>query len=216
MYLVLKEQIKVHILETSECLGQNSPNSCHFWNNISVLFRILHHSSVSWDITLLYFFSWSFMFFQQKEPIKIQIWWNLMQAVTSLTFCTLMGSFCPNDIVSTTKVQKSYLSWHRRLIQSLKKNWLLVSNMTWRIWWIFSQPLKSENFTSMGSFCPKYIRFGPKNTEELSFMILNSDAKFEFPDLVVSKMAWGIEWNFIKALKILKNGTFDGLFLSNA
>ena len=38
---------------------------------------------------------------------------------------------------------------------------------------------KSKNFTSMGSFCPKYMRFELKNTEELSFMTLNSDAEFE-------------------------------------
>ena len=38
---------------------------------------------------------------------------------------------------------------------------------------------KSENFTLMGYFCPKYMRFELKNTEELSFMTLNSDAKFE-------------------------------------
>ena len=38
---------------------------------------------------------------------------------------------------------------------------------------------KSRNFTSMGSFCPKYMRFELKNTEELSFMTLNSDAEFE-------------------------------------
>ena len=38
---------------------------------------------------------------------------------------------------------------------------------------------KSENFTSMGFFCPKYMRFALKNTEELSFMTLNSDAKFK-------------------------------------
>ena len=39
---------------------------------------------------------------------------------------------------------------------------------------------KSENFTSMGYYyCPKYTRFELKNTEELSFMTLNSDAKFE-------------------------------------
>ena len=39
---------------------------------------------------------------------------------------------------------------------------------------------KSENFTSMGSFCAKYIRFELKNTDELSFMTPNSDAKFEY------------------------------------
>ena len=39
---------------------------------------------------------------------------------------------------------------------------------------------KSINFTSMGYFCSKYMRFELKNIlEELSFMTLNSDAKFE-------------------------------------
>ena len=39
---------------------------------------------------------------------------------------------------------------------------------------------KSENFTLIGCFCPKYMRFGhKKNAERLSFMTLNSDAKFE-------------------------------------
>ena len=40
---------------------------------------------------------------------------------------------------------------------------------------------KSENFTPMGYFCPKYVRFEPKKREELSLMALNSDAKFEKP-----------------------------------
>ena len=38
---------------------------------------------------------------------------------------------------------------------------------------------KSENFFSMGSFCPMYIRFKAKNAEELLFMTMNIDAKFE-------------------------------------
>ena len=37
----------------------------------------------------------------------------------------------------------------------------------------------SENFTSIDWFCSKYLRFELKNTEELSFMRPNSDAKFE-------------------------------------
>ena len=40
---------------------------------------------------------------------------------------------------------------------------------------------KSKNFTLMGYFCPKYVRFELKITEELSLMVLNSDAKFEKP-----------------------------------
>ena len=39
---------------------------------------------------------------------------------------------------------------------------------------------KSKNFTLMGHSCPKNMRFElKKNTEDLSFMTLNSDAKFE-------------------------------------
>ena len=34
---------------------------------------------------------------------------------------------------------------------------------------------KSKSFTSMGSFCPKYVK--AKNTEGLSIMTLNSDTK---------------------------------------
>ena len=38
---------------------------------------------------------------------------------------------------------------------------------------------KFENFNSMGYFCPKRMRFELENTEELSFMTLNCDTKFE-------------------------------------
>ena len=37
---------------------------------------------------------------------------------------------------------------------------------------------KSKNFTSIGYCCPKYVRFEPKSTEELSFMT-EHDAKLE-------------------------------------
>ena len=43
--------------ETFECFGKNLPNSsCHFPNHKSVFLQILHDSSVSWNITLLYVF----------------------------------------------------------------------------------------------------------------------------------------------------------------
>ena len=41
------------------------------------------------------------------------------------------------------KVQKSYVSWNWRVMQSLKKNWLLVSKMTWGIWWILMRAAAS-------------------------------------------------------------------------
>ena len=134
-------------------LGSKLLNSWHFWNNKSVFLQILHHSSLSWDITSFYFFSWNCMYFQQKEHIKVQIRWNFKWAIKSVKFCTLMGSSCPNNKVSAKKVQKSYLSWHWRVMQSLKQNWLLVSNMTWGIRWVFTKPLKSLEIL------PRWARF---------------------------------------------------------
>ena len=120
------------------------------------------------------------------------IGWTIIRALKYLKVCTLMGSFCPknvmfqlenfswimchdtegwckgklthglkNDIrnlinfhVSSRKsenlhfdwiflskayndldekIQKIYVSWHWRVVQSFKKNWLLVPKMTWRI-----------------------------------------------------------------------------------
>ena len=38
---------------------------------------------------------------------------------------------------------------------------------------------KSENFTSIGHFCPKHMRLELKNAEELSSVTLNSDVNLE-------------------------------------
>ena len=48
--------------------------------------------------------------------------------------------------VSAKKVQKNYLSWHWKKIQTLKKNWLFIWKMTWGIWWTLTWAVeKSEN-----------------------------------------------------------------------
>ena len=60
--------------DTFKCSGENLQNSsCHFPSNNSVFLQILHHSSVSWEITPLYFFSSKNTYFAQKEPIKVKI-----------------------------------------------------------------------------------------------------------------------------------------------
>ena len=52
------------------------------------------------------------------------------------------------------KVQKSYVSWNWRVMQSLKKNWLLAPKMTWGIWWILMRAVASlEICTLMCYFC---------------------------------------------------------------
>ena len=101
------------------CLDQNSPDSCQFWNNKLIFLQILGHSSVSWDITPTYFFRWNCNYFQQKETIKVQIWWNFTWAVISLEFCILPGSFCPNHT-------KFLLKKHRRVISHETEEWCKV------------------------------------------------------------------------------------------
>ena len=60
-----------------------------------------------------------------------------------------------------------------------KKNWLVVSNMTWGILWILTQTLKSPKILLQWTILSKVYEVWAKNTEELSFMALNSDEKFE-------------------------------------
>ena len=79
------------------------------------------------------------------------------------------------------KIQKSDVSWHWRVVQSLKKKITLCSRNDIRNLLDF-QPTtqKSHSFTLMGYFGPKYMGVELiKNTEESSFMTLNSDSKFE-------------------------------------
>ena len=85
------------------------------------------------------------------------------------------------------KVQGRYFSWHWRVMQSLKKNWLVVWKMTWDISQIFTRALESLKIaTVMQSFNPKYelnIYRGKSMsltiTEELCVMTNKNNAKFE-------------------------------------
>ena len=68
--------------------------------------------------------------------------------------------------VLVEKVQKSYISWHWRMMQSLKKKWLLVPKMTWGIWWILMRAVASLKIcTIMCYCCQKYIMFEPKKVQ---------------------------------------------------
>ena len=67
---------------------------------------------------------------------------------------------------------------------------------------------KSENFTLMGYFCPKYMRFELKNYRGAIFHDIEQECKISIsPGLAVLKMTWEIGWTFIRAPKSLKNWT---------
>ena len=118
---------------------------------------------MSWEITLLYFFSWNFIWFGQTKPIKVQNFRLLTAHVKFHHICTLIGSFCRKYIDSQLKkVQRSYVSWHWRMMQNLEKNQFVVSKVT-RIWRILIRALKvSKICTLISPFLAKYINFDLK------------------------------------------------------
>ena len=89
-----KGQSNCKLFETFECSNQNSPNSCHFWNNKSefplnlfyqslvpsniiplyfLSLNLFYQSLVPSNIIPLYFLSLGIICFGQKHPMKVQI-----------------------------------------------------------------------------------------------------------------------------------------------
>ena len=64
------------------------------------------------------------------------------------------------------KVQWSYFSWHWRVMQNLKKSWLVVSKMAWGIC-KFSTLQSFKIWTLMGWFYPKWNLYRLKIYREL-------------------------------------------------
>ena len=71
IYFAQKESIKVKILETFECSGQNLSNSlCQSWNHKLTPLQILHPSSVSWKITPALFLAQTMYTLLKKSLLK--------------------------------------------------------------------------------------------------------------------------------------------------
>ena len=88
---------------------------------------------------------------------------------------------CKVHNVWLKKVQWSYLSWHWRVMQNLKKNWLVVWKMTWGIWQIFTRAfknLKNLHFNEL-LLTKVYNVWAKKSSEELCLISLRTDLKFE-------------------------------------
>ena len=134
---------------------------------------------MSWETSLLYFFCWNCTWFGQKDPIKVPIRLSTAQ-VKFHQIWTLIGSFC-------WKYIKFLLKKYRRVISQDTEEWCKIwekNNLFFQKWQKFDKFWPehwkiSKICTLIGSFCAKYTMFDLKNTEELSFMTLKSDAKFE-------------------------------------
>ena len=143
--------------QTFDCLGEISPNL--YFDRLLLLkvYKIsgknVQRSYVSWYWRVVQNLKKN-QFFVSKIT---RIWWILIRALKSLKNLHFDWSLlCKVYNVWPKKVQRSYISWHWRVMQNLKKNWLVVWKMTWGIWQIFIRTLESVKIgVFMGSFCPK-------------------------------------------------------------
>ena len=142
-----------------------------FSSNFASLFRVIRYNS-SMLFQLKFYILSTKSAYDSTNSVKFHV---TSQKFEILHFDGLLLS--KSYTVLAKKVQKSYLSWHWRVMDRLKKNPTGSFKQDMRSLVNFHPTTQnSESFTSMSSFCPKYIRFELKNT---SLMTLDSDAKFE-------------------------------------
>ena len=98
----------------------------------------MHHSSVSWEITLLYLFIWNFILFWSKKSIKGL---NFILSISPNVYFDRLLLLKVHKI-SAKKVQRTYVTWHWRVMENSKKNQFVISKMT-IISWILIRALKS-------------------------------------------------------------------------
>ena len=79
--------------------------------------------------------------------IDIGIWQSLTWVLESFKNVQFKWLLLTKEYnLCAKKTQRTYVWWHWILMQSLKENWLVLSEMTWRIRQIFFLGLKNSNF----------------------------------------------------------------------
>ena len=189
----------------------------------------MHHSLVSWEITLLYLFSWNFLSFGWKDPTKVRDYRLLTAHVKFHQIYTFLGSACWkyikfhlkkyrgimfHDIEEWCKIWRQtdlwFGKWHEEMgIEELKRNWLVISKLTWGIWQILTRALGSvKDFHFNGSLLSKvYIVLAKKVLKSYFSWHWTVMRNLKKNWLVVRKMTWWIWQVFTRALESLKIGT---------
>ena len=130
----------------------------------------MHHSSVSWEITLLYFFSWSCTGFGEKEPTKVQNYQSKTVHIKFHQIFTFIGSFC-------WKYKQFQLRKYRGLMSHDPQEWHKIwrkSDLLFQKWQKFGEfwpeHWKVSNIcTFIGSYYAKYLMFNLKKYRRVIF-----------------------------------------------
>ena len=102
------------------------------------------------------------------------------------------------DLIQTRKIwaqnpQRSYMSWQWRMMQNLKRNWRVISKLTWGIWRVLTRALESlDNFHFNVLLLSKaYIVWAKKVQRSYVWLHWRLMQNLEEKWLVLSKMTWG-------------------------
>ena len=93
----------------------------------------------------------------------------------------LQNAILSSKVENVWALQGSYLSSQWRVMQKLKRNWLVSSKLTWGIWQILTWALKNlKNLHFNGFLLNKVYNFWAKRSiGGFCLMALNNDATFE-------------------------------------
>ena len=165
--------------------------------NFASLFSVIR------DNSSLFFFSWNFIWFGQVWQCKNSETFDCSHEI-SPTLCFQRLVLLEVYKISAKKVQRSYILWHWRVMQNLKKNRFVILIRALR-------SLKNLHFD--WSLFAKYITFDLKKYRGIIF----HDTKVSFKIwkknwLVAWKMTWGILKTFTRTFGSVKIGTMIGSF----
>ena len=105
--------------------------------------------------------SWHWRVMQNLKKIWLVVWKMTWEDLANFHLSTCKSQNFHFDglllsevfNVQAKKLQRNYVSWHRKVMENLR-NWLLVSKMTRGIWWIFTKALDSPKIWNLiCSFC---------------------------------------------------------------
>ena len=134
----------MNIFEIFEYTGQILSNSlCQFWNDNSIPFQILYHSSGSRKIIPLYFVSSNNKYFAQKEPIEMKIFETFERSCQNLT--NSLCQFLNERLIPLQILYPSSVSWKITSLYFLAQTiYTLLKNSTlkWKLLRLSSAPVK--------------------------------------------------------------------------
>ena len=192
LYILHKrDQLKCKFFRFFSAQIEIYKNSKFIWPKNKFFFKFLPHFGVMRHISSILFLAETLL--SAKVAYKSTNLVKFHQNSLKAEICTVVGSFSQNHI-------KFQLKKYRKLsLMTLKSDAKFKEKLTCEF--VEFHPTTQEP----KSFCPRYMRFELKKYRGVIFHDSEQWCKVWInPDLVVSKMAWGIGWTFNRAPKSLK------------